>query len=48
MVWLVPWLVPRFARRRWPRSTGRLWALRTLAVASGGPVAWLLVLALDG
>jgi hypothetical protein len=48
VVWLLLWTAVRFARRRWPRSTWRLWALRAVALVSWGPVAWLLVLALDG
>jgi len=48
VVWLVLWVAVRLARRRWPRSTWRLWALRIVAVASWGPTLWLLVLALDG
>lgn len=47
VTWLVLWAVVRLARRRWPRSTWRLWALRVLAVASWGPVVWLLILAFD-
>jgi hypothetical protein len=48
VVWLLLWAAVRVARRRWPRSTWRLWALRTVAVVSWGPVAWLLILAMDG
>jgi|SRR6056297_157341 len=47
VTWLVLWVAVRAARRRWPHSTWRLWALRVVAVVSWGPVAWLLVLALE-
>lgn len=48
VTWLVLWVVVRLARRRWPRSTLRLWILRLVAVVSWVPVVWLLVVAVDG
>jgi len=47
VTWLVLWGTVHLARRRWPGSTWRLWALRAVALLSWGPVMWLLVLALE-
>lgn len=46
-IWTVVGVAVALARRRWPTSTGRLWALRILAVLSWVPVAWLVALALE-
>lgn len=46
-VWLLVGVAVAAARRRWPTSTWRLWALRVLAVLSWAPLVGLAVIALD-
>ncbi len=46
-VWIIVGLAVALARKRWPRSTWRLWALRALALLSWAPFLGLLILTLD-
>lgn len=46
--WLVVGVGVSLARRRWPASTWRTWAMRALAAASWIPVAALVATAVGG
>jgi hypothetical protein len=46
-IWIVAGIAVALARKRWPTSNRRLWAVRVLAVLSWAPFLGLIVIALD-